>query len=144
MSEQEAQSAGEAADGIYTSAPYFTSLDTNENNDYISTYESEYGTDTTPNFVAEAAYWAPLMTAELLRQNDPQASTSSQVKAALENEATITAPQGEVTMDPGTHHCSLQSRVGQYNAGNSEFDVVQEFGSFEASGITVEEACLTS
>jgi urea transport system substrate-binding protein len=144
MSEQEAQSAGEAADGIYTSAPYFTSLDTNENNDYISSYESEYGTDTTPNFVAEAAYWAPLMTAELLRQNDPQASTPSQVKTALENEATITAPQGEVAMDPGTHHCSLQSRVGQYNAGSGEFDVVEEFGSLEASGITVQGGCLTS
>lgn len=144
MSEQEAQSAGDAADGMYTSAPYFTSLDTEANSQYIGGYEEAYGTDTTPNFVAEAAYWAPLMTAELLAQNDPSASSASEVKAALENEATITAPQGEVTMNPGTHHCSLQSRVGQYDADAGEFDVVQEFGSLEASGITVQDGCLTS
>jgi urea transport system substrate-binding protein len=144
MSEQEAQSAGEAADGIYTSAPYFTSLETDANDQYLSSYENAYGTDTTANFVAEAAYWAPLMFAELLRENDPSASSPSAVKSAMENGATITAPQGEVTMDPGTHHCSLQSRVGRYNAANSEFDVVEEFGSLEAYGITVEQGCLTS
>lgn len=144
MSEQEAQSAGEAADGIYTSAPYFTSLDTTENDDYIGGYRDKYGTDTTPNFVAEAAYWAPLMTAELLRENDPQASSPSQVKSALENEATLTVPQGEVTMNPGTHHCSVQSRVGQYDAASSEFEVLEEFGSLKASGITVEQNCLNS
>ena len=144
MSEQEAQSAGDAADGMYTSAPYFTSLETEANDTYISSYEEAYGTDTTPNFVAEAAYWAPLMTAELLRQNDPSASSASAVKAALENEVTIDAPQGEVTMNPGTHHCSLQSRVGRYDADASEFEVFEEFGSLEASGITVQDGCLTS
>lgn len=142
MTEQEANGAGDAADGIYTSAPYFTSLDTDANNNYLGSYESEYGTDTTPNFVAEAAYWAPLITKKLIEENDPEASSPAEIKSALENETSMEAPQGTVSMDAGTHHCTLQSRAAQYNAGAGEFDVLQEFGQIEPYGITVKQNCL--
>jgi len=142
MSEQEARSAGSAADGIYTSAPYFTSIETEQNNAYQSSYDESYGQETTPNFVAEAAYWGPLMAAELLRENNPDASTGPEVKAALENEITLDAPQGTVSMDPGTHHTVLQSRAGQFNADSGEFEVLREFGQIEPYGITVQQNCL--
>ncbi len=52
------------------------------------------------------------------------------------------APQGEVTMDPGTHHSVLQSRVGQFNAESGQFEVVEEFGQIDPAGISVQDGCL--
>lgn len=142
MTEQEASSAGDAADGIYTSAPYFNSLDTDESNNYISSYEEEYGTETTPNFIAAASYSAPLMMAQLLEENNADVSTGNEMKSALENETTISAPQGDVTMNPGSHHCTIQSRAGQYDAEAGGFEVLQEFGQITPGGITVDGDCL--
>jgi urea transport system substrate-binding protein len=142
MTEQEANSAGSAADGIYTSAPYFTSLETDENDTFLSSYEEEYGTSTTPNFVAEASYWAPLMMAQLLEENNTDVSTGPEMKSALENETSMDVPQGPVTMNPGSHHCTIQSRAGQYNADAGEFEVLQEFGQITPGGITVDGDCL--
>jgi len=142
MSEQEAAGAGDAADGVLTSAPYFTSLDNDANDTYLSSYEDAYGTDTTPNFVAEAAYWGPLAMKKALSENAPDASTGAEVKAALENPFTLDVPQGTVEMDPSVHHFTLQSRVGEYDADSGSFDVQTEFGQIEPSGITVEGGCL--
>jgi urea transport system substrate-binding protein len=142
MSEQEAQGAGSAADGVLTSSPYFTSLDTEANDTYISSYEEAYGTDTTPNFVAEAAYWGPLMMEQALTEYAPGASSGAEIKSALENPISIDAPQGPVEMDPATHHATLQSRVGEYDAESGSFEILNEFGQIEPSGITVAEGCL--
>lgn len=141
-SEQEARAAGAAADGFLTSAPYFTSLDTEANEGYIGSYEEAYGTDTTPNFVAEGAFWGVHMTAKAIAENAPDAASGPEVKAALENPITYAAPQGEVEMDPGTHHCVQQSRVGEFNSDTGEFDVLSEFGAIEPYGVTVQEGCL--
>lgn len=141
MSEQEARAAGDAADGIYTSAPYFINVDTPENEEYINSYREEYGDDTTPNFVSEAAYWSVLMTANAIEQAGG-ADGPAGVRDALETEITMQAPQGEVTMDPGTHHSVLQSRVGQFNAESGQFEVVEEFGQIDPAGISVQDGCL--
>lgn len=143
MSEQEAQGAGSAADGVLTSAPYFTSIDSEANNAYISAYEEEYGTDTTPNFVAEAAYWSVLMTEQALTESGSDVSSGQEIKTALENEITVEAPQGPVTMNPDNHHATLQSRVGEYNADSGSFDTLTEFGQIEPSGLTVAGSCLS-
>lgn len=143
MSEQEARGAGSAADGILTSAPYFSSLESDANSAYLESYESEYGTDTTPNFVAEAAYWSVLMTQQALSEYAPDASSGPEIKSALENEISVEAPQGTVTMDPQSHHATLQSRVGEYNADSEQFDVLTEFGQIEPTGLTVAQNCLS-
>jgi ABC-type branched-subunit amino acid transport system substrate-binding protein len=143
MSEQEAQGAGSAADGVLTSAPYFTSIDSEANDGYISAYEEEYGTDTTPNFVAEAAYWSVLMTEQALTESGSDVSSGQEIKTALENEITVEAPQGPVTMNPDNHHATLQSRVGEYNADSGSFDILTEFGQIEPSGLTVAGSCLS-
>lgn len=142
QSEQESLAAGDAADGFLTSAPYFTSLDTPENDTYISGYEAEFGTDTTPNFVAESAYWSVLMTAEGLNEYNPDAASGPEVKEALENPIEIDAPQGAVEMDPGTHHTIQQSRVGEFNADTGEYEVLEDFGQIHPAGITVVGDCL--
>jgi len=143
MSEQEARGAGDAADGVLTSAPYFTSLENEANDTYLSSYEEEYGTDTTPNFVAEAAYWGPLMLRDALVEYAPSASSGTEVKSALENPLTLDAPQGTVEMNTENHHATLQSRVGEFNAESGTFEILNEFGQIEPSGITVAESCLT-
>ena len=142
MSEQEALGAGEAADGILTSAPYFTTADTDANDAYLSAYEAAYGTDTTPNFVAEAAYWSVGMTEQALTEYGPDASSPAEIKAALENPISLEAPQGTVSMDPGTHHCTLQSRAGEFDADAGAFEVLADFGQIDPAGITVEAGCL--
>ena len=142
MSEQEAIAAGDAADGVLTSAPYFTSLDGEANDEYISSYEEAYGTDTTPNFVAEASYFGPHLMANALTEHAPSASSGAEVKAALENPISMDAPQGTVSMDPATHHATLQSRVGEFDAESGAFEVLTEFGQIEPYGITVAEGCL--
>lgn len=141
MSEQEARAAGDAADGMYTSAPYFINVDTSENEEYIGSYRDEYGEDTTPNFVSEAAYWSVLMTAQAI-EDAGGVEGSTGIRDALESEITIQAPQGEVSMDPGTHHCALQSRVGQFNSDSGQFEVLENFGQIAPSGISVQEGCL--
>lgn len=141
MSEQEARAAGEGADGMYTSAPYFINIDSEENDEYIGSYRDEYGEDTTPNFVSEAAYWAPLMAAKAIEEAEDVGGPAD-IKAALETDITLQAPQGEVQMDPGTHHCAVQSQVGEYNGETQQFEIREEFGQIEPSGISVEPDCL--
>lgn len=141
MSEQEARAAGDGADGIYNSAPYFINVDSDENDQYIGSYRDEYGENTTPNFVSEAAYWGVQMTAQAI-QEAGDVSGPVDVRDALETDISLQAPQGEVQMDPGTHHCALQSRVGQYDADSEQFDVLEEFGRIEPSGISVQGGCL--
>jgi urea transport system substrate-binding protein len=141
-SEQEARAAGQAADGTLVSAPYFTSVETEANETYRSDYDETYGTETTPNFVAEGAYWGVHMTAKAIAENDPEASSGPEIKAALENPITYDAPQGEVSMDPGTHHCAQQMRVGEFNADSGDFEILEDFGLREPYGITVQEGCL--
>jgi len=141
MSEQEARAAGDGADGMYCSAPYFINIDSEENEGYIGSYRDEYGEDTTPNFVSEAAYWAVLMTVQAIEEAG-DVSGPTDVRDALESEITLQAPQGEVRMDPGTHHCALQSRVGEYDAESAQFDIREEFGQIEPAGISVKANCL--
>lgn len=141
MSEQEARAAGDGADGMYCSAPYFINVDSEENDEYIGSYRDAYGEDTTPNFVSEASYWAVLMTVQAIEEAG-DVSGPTDVRDALESEITLQAPQGEVQMDPGTHHCALQSRVGEYNSDTAQFDVREEFGQIEPAGISVQANCL--
>jgi ABC-type branched-subunit amino acid transport system substrate-binding protein len=141
MSEQEARAAGDGADGIYNSAPYFINIDSEENDQYIGSYRDEYGEDTTPNFVSEAAYWGVQMTVQAIEEAD-DVSGPTDIRDALESDITLQAPQGEVQMDPGTHHCALQSRVGEYNADSEQFEIREEFGRIEPSGISVQANCL--
>ncbi len=141
MSEQEARAAGEGADGVFCSAPYFINVESDENDEYIGSYRDEFGEDTTPNFVSEAAYWGVLMAAEAIEEAG-DVTGPTEVRDALETDITLQAPQGEVQMDPGTHHCALQSRVGEYNAETGQFDIREDFGRIEPAGISVEPDCL--
>lgn len=141
MSEQEARAAGEGADGMFCSAPYFINVDSAENDEYVGSYRDGFGEDTTPNFVSEAVYWGVLMAAEAIEQAG-DVSGPGEVRDALETDISLQAPQGEVQMDPGTHHCALQSRVGEYNADTEQFDIREDFGQIEPAGISVEPDCL--
>lgn len=137
-----ANAIGSGADEVYASHDWMSTVDNEASNQFMDNYESEFGTGSTPSNYAESCYNQVIMTAEALREYAPDATSGSEVKEALENELVIEAPQGTVAMDPGTHHCYLNSRVGQYDAEEETMDILQTVDNVEPYGLTVEQDCL--
>lgn len=137
-----ANAIGEPADGVYGSNDWFTSVDTPTSNQFLEDYRAEFGSGSTPSNYAESCYFQVLMTAQALEENAPDASSGPEVKEALETGPSYDAPQGTVTMDPGTHHCFLNPRVGQYEAETQEFEILQTRENVAPYGTTVLEGCL--
>jgi ABC-type branched-subunit amino acid transport system substrate-binding protein len=133
---------GEPADGVYGSNDWFTSVDNEASNRFMEDYQNEYGSEATPSNYAESCYFQVLMTAQALRDNAPDASSGADVKEALEQSPSYDAPQGTVEMDPSTHHCFLNPRVGQYDADAGSFEVLQTRENVAPYGTTVQQDCL--
>ncbi|MEW9586398.1 transporter substrate-binding domain-containing protein [Paraburkholderia sp. DGU8] len=111
-----------AAQGHYTSAPYFQSIDNPINRACVDRFRQRYGGITEPNACWEAAYFQLHLFAEAMR-----ASGSDDIDALLPHllGASCNAPQGKVRVDPSNHHAYLYPRIGQVNA-RGQFTIVRE------------------
>jgi ABC-type branched-subunit amino acid transport system substrate-binding protein len=123
LSEPELAELGEdAVDGHLSSSVYFSSLESPENAAFIRAYAKAFPEGPVSSADAEASYIAVKLLAAALEQAGTDDART--VRAAVANQRLL-APQGEVRIDPQTHHAWLTPRIGR-SAANVQFEVLLE------------------
>lgn len=116
-----AQMGTQVAAGHFTAAPYFSSIDTPENQRVIERFRTRFGDEVRPNACWEAAYFQVHMFANAMR------ATGTDLVPVLLPQLLGTeysAPQGRVRIEPGNHHTHLYPRIGRVNS-RGEFAIVR-------------------
>lgn len=112
----------EAAEGHVTSAPYFQTVKTEENEKFVAAYVGRFGTDEPVSACSEAAYLQIHLFARAVEHCG--SSMPEDVKTALPS-CQYAAPQGLVRIDGENHHTYLWPRIGQVDR-NGNFEVKEE------------------
>ncbi|KAJ54709.1 ABC transporter substrate-binding protein [Actibacterium mucosum KCTC 23349] len=126
----------QAGEGLVSAMGYFPSVESDANAAFKAAWEAEYGSDT-PIVAGAVDVWnaVHLWAAAV---NKAGTADTEEVIAALESGLTFEAPNGTVTLEPGSHHLRQDVYIARGNA-NSGFDIVQ---TFEDSAPTYEnEMC---
>ncbi|BEV07563.1 transporter substrate-binding domain-containing protein [Methylophilus sp. DW102] len=120
-----AEMGGGAAQGHITSAPYFQSITSTENQACIARFRQQYGHEIAPNMAWEAAYFQTHLFAEAMR-----AAGSDQYDALLPQllGRAFDAPQGRIAIDAGNHHTRLHPRIARVNAAG-QFEIIAGGGA---------------
>jgi ABC-type branched-subunit amino acid transport system substrate-binding protein len=108
------------AAGHITSAPYFSSLDTEASRRFVGAFRHHYGAAAPVSQYAAAAYSAIHLFARALEkvgEMDTQ-RIIEQVRGLH-----IDAPQGRIVIDDDNNHTWMTPRIGRWN-GRDEFDIV--------------------
>ena len=112
----------EAACGHITASPYFQSVDTHINNQFVHKYHAMFGSQQSTNACCESAYFQVHMFANALR-GVGKLDTECIRAAALENP--FDAPQGKIKIDEDNHHTYLWPKIGRVNQ-YGQFDIIEQ------------------
>jgi branched-chain amino acid transport system substrate-binding protein len=116
-----AEMGTEAAEGHISAAPYFQSLPTPRNLQFVARFRKRFGPDAPITASAEAAYFQVFLFAQALELcGSPSIGPILEALAGVQYDA----PQGNVRIDPENNHTYLWPRVGRINA-NGQFDVLR-------------------
>lgn len=128
IAEEEAPAMGHEVTGNYASWNYFQSLDTPNNPAFIERWKAYPGSSGVTSDPMEAAYISLYLYKALV-----EAAGSFDIDeinaAAAEQEITVDAPEGIVTLDGENHHISKPGNIGRINAEN-QFDIVWSSDGF--------------
>ena len=99
------------ADGIVVSGNYFPSIDSPVNKAFTAAWATRYGADYP--YITELAV-ATYQGMQLWAKAASAAGTTERIAVieALESGISIDGPSGLVKIDPATHHCTLDIRLG--------------------------------
>ncbi|MFT5562202.1 MAG: branched-chain amino acid transport system substrate-binding protein [Litorivivens sp.] len=100
----------EAAAGHIVAAPYFASIETARNKQFVQKLRSRFNSNVPISACAEAAYFQVHLFAQAARH--AQAVDRKSVLQALPS-VDFEAPQGNVRIDQMTHHTYLTPRIGK-------------------------------
>ena len=106
--------------GHITALPYFQSIDTNTNRDFLSRYERKYGADDLPCVYSETTYSQVHVLVRALTQIN---NHSPELLLSAIHGAKFDAPQGCIKIDPDNNHVYLTPRIARSTKKGS-FDVV--------------------
>jgi urea transport system substrate-binding protein len=120
IGEQELRRFGGEMAGDYAAWNYFQSLDSPANTEFVERFRAKYGPLRVISDPMEAAYVGVKLWAQAVRQAG--SDNVKQIRGAFDNQKLL-APEGQVTIDPQTHHAYKTPRVGQVDA-QGQFDVV--------------------
>lgn len=120
-----AQMGADLSEGFLAAAPWFSTLKNPESLAFRAGMQARFGEDIALTSGAEAAYFQVHLFALAARRAELPALDA--VLARL-GEGRFSAPEGEVRIDPATHHSWLWPRIGRVNAQNA-FDVIEEAGA---------------
>ena len=115
----------EVAMGHYTSAPYFQSIRSPENQRFVAAYQERYGEGAPVSSCTEAAYFQVHLFSRAVQRAG--SFEMADIKAALPGCA-YTAPQGQVRIDQTNNHTYLWPRIGRVGA-DGQFVIVEESSS---------------
>lgn len=120
VAEEEVRQIGpEYLQGHYASWNYYQTVETAQNNQFVSDFKAKYGEDRVTNDPMESAYIMVYLWKQAVEQagsTDMEAVRQAAVGQAFD------APQGNVTMQPN-HHISQTVRIGQVR-DDGLFDIV--------------------
>jgi DNA-binding NtrC family response regulator/ABC-type branched-subunit amino acid transport system substrate-binding protein len=109
------------ARGHYSCFPYFNTIKSKANQEFITQYRRTYGTDNISSAM-ENAYNSIILLAEALKKSKKMDTDS--LRYHLPG-LTFEAPQGKIKVDPKNQHLWLHSRIGQVNQ-HGQFDIIWE------------------
>jgi branched-chain amino acid transport system substrate-binding protein len=112
----------EAACGHITASPYFQSIDTQINKQFVQKYHSMFGAQQSTNACCESAYFQVHMFANALRET--RNLDTDYMRAAV-LESTFDAPQGKIRIDKDNHHTYLWPKIGRVNQFG-QFDIIEQ------------------
>lgn len=110
------------ATGHLAAAPFFETLGTPEATRFVKAYKKRFGADAPVTACAEAAYFQIHLYAKALEK--AASGTPEEIASEL-SKLSFDAPQGQVRIDPLTHHTELWPRIGRVNDHN-KIDIVWE------------------
>lgn len=124
IDELTAEQGGNAAEGVYYTADYFTSIDNPENKTFLEAMKKKFGTNLkTPNSLSEPEYdgiYAYAMAVEKAK------STDADKVAAVLPTIVFKGPRGAVQMNK-QHHAPLPVYLAQVQA-DGKTKIIQSFG----------------
>ncbi len=108
------------AEGHYTAAAYFQTIDSRNNRDCLARFRSMFGAEVEPNMCWEAAYFQVHLFAQAMRR-----CGSDEIAQLLPHllGSEFDAPQGRVRIDPVSHHTRLHPRIARVDS-NGRFEIV--------------------
>jgi branched-chain amino acid transport system substrate-binding protein len=100
------------SDGIVTAFSYFESIDTPTNKAFVERWHKKYGADYP--YIGELAA-ATYQGVHLWALGVKKAGSVDRMKTiqALESGISFDGPSGKVTIDPATHHCTLDIQIAE-------------------------------
>ncbi|MCX2698678.1 transporter substrate-binding domain-containing protein [Ochrobactrum chromiisoli] len=110
----------EARSGHISALPYFGSLETPQNAQFVATFQKRYGQDCVPSVYSEACYALVHLFADAVRQSGSLETDA--ILAALSG-AVFKGPGGDMFVDMDTNHFALRPHVGKSNS-DGHFEVV--------------------
>lgn len=114
IAEEEVKAIGtEYLDGMLTAWNYYQTLDTPENETFVSDFKAKYGDDSVTSDPMEAAYVSVYMWKLMVEKAG--SFGVEDVKAAADG-VEFAAPEGPVTMDGENHHLYKTGRIGVVNS----------------------------
>lgn len=121
ISESEIPSIGiEYLKGNYAAWNYFQSIESDENNKFITAFKSRYGAHRSISDAMEAAYTGVYLWAQAVESSG---STQPQAVISSIKEQSFSAPEGIVSVDPQTLHLWKIVRIGKINE-RGQFDII--------------------
>ncbi|MFT4266859.1 MAG: transporter substrate-binding domain-containing protein [Xenophilus sp.] len=119
-----AQMPVDVAEGSITAAPYFSTIDTPANHEFVRAYRARFGRELPITACAEAAYFQVKLYAQTLARTGDDRLDSMLLHL---HEHEFDAPQGRVRIDKENHHTYLWPRVARVDA-QGMFQVVDDPG----------------
>ena len=119
------------AEGIIVIYPYFQELDNSVNKQWVADWHKRFGSDYT--YITDSAstvwngwhLWA-------MAVNKANSLDREKVIAALESGLTFNSPEGEIKLDPKSHHVIHSVHLAKVNDKNG-FTIMQSFANVEPS-----------
>ncbi len=122
-SEAEVSAMGaEVGTGHITAAPYFESVSTSANEEFVRKYKAMFGSARCTNACAEAAYFQVHLFADVLRRIG---TLDTEIVRTATLGTIFEAPQGAIQIDPDNNHTYLWPKIGRVNEKGT-FEIVAE------------------
>lgn len=114
----------EESNGILVCANYMQEIPTPDNQAFVAKFKAKYGANAPAiSDLAMGSYQGMLLWAEGVRKAGD--SERMAVTKALETGVEVASPSGKVTVEPATHHCTLDVHIAEVQ--NHQMKILETF-----------------
>ncbi len=106
--------------GDYAAWNYFQSIDSPENQEFVSSFQKKYGPQRVVTDPMEAAYFGVKLWAKAIQA--AESTDPSDIRRAMRNQR-MRSPGGDVRIDPATQHTFKTPRIGRLRP-DGQFEII--------------------